>query len=450
MPSYSESAVNTTVNKETYNLGCFEITISGPLNGEMGFYKAEPLISPAIISQVAQKCLKQIIKEKELGRRLLEFHEVLEIIATQCYPKASELKKKLNLSISSDTISYLISFKLLNLSPFLPLFLDKGITEFHVGFEGNLVIDHIKYGRLLGKKIPLSSILALKNRIEFAAKTFLIPSQPSAKAVLHFRGQRIRASIDTPPLTPNGIDISIRKMPANPFSIQDLILLKMVNTYVAYFLIQEVKSRSNIAIIGEPYAGKTTLANALLAELPHFWKIIIIEDAEEIRFPSDKFPNLTNILVPPVEKNVQYTSKSAEITKLLHRSPDYVFIGEIQNKEHTTSLFEGYNAGIRGMHTVHADSVQNLIRRWLFSYGIPPQQLATLDYLVLVSRLWQNNVPRRIVEGIYKITLNKRKVVLSKAIIPPTKQNRRHFPDSSLNHSSSVSLEFSPYAEVEL
>ncbi len=445
--------MDQTIKRETYHLECFKITIRSTTKGEMGFYHAESLIPSAIVSQISQKCLKRIIKKEELGTRLLEFHEVLEIITDLCYSKASAIKEKLSLSVSPRIISYLIAFKLLNLSPFFPLFLDKDITEFHVGPNGSLVIDHTKFGRLLGENVPLSSILALKSRIEFAAKTFLIPSQPSAKAVLHFGGQRIRASIDSPPLTPNGIDISVRKMPSEPFSMKKLVLLEMIDSRFARFLIDKITSRSNIAIVGEPYAGKTTLANALLAELPSIWKIIIIEDAEEIRLPLDKYPNLTNILVPPVEKRSQYTSKSDEITKLLHRSPDYVFIGEIQNKEHTASLFEGYNAGIRGMHTVHADSIQNLIRRWVFSYEIPLQQLATLDYLVLVSRTWQKNVHKRVVEGIYQIMFSQRKITLLKALVNSSdqnNQNNKNFPDSLSNTGSSTALEFLPCAEVEL
>ncbi len=446
MSPYSKTIASQDTETKIYDLDGFRITITSQPDGKMGRYQVDPLIPSAIISQVAQKLFKQIIKRRELGTRLLEFHEVLQILTRDCVPKARELREKLNLSIPFKTISLMISFKLLNLFPFLPLFLDKNVTEFHLGPSGNLVVDHMTFGRLLGEQVPSSSILALKNRIEFAARSLLIPSQPSAKAVLHFEGQRIRASIDSPPLTPSGIDISVRKMPANPFSLGELVGLKMIHPCFARFLVDEIQSRSNLAIVGEPYAGKTTLANAMLAELPAFWKIIIIEDAEEIRLPLDKFLNLTSILVPPVEKNTQYVSKSSEITKLLHRSPDYVFIGEIQNKEHTLSLFEGYNAGIRGMHTVHADSVQNLIRRWIFSYEIPLQQMATLDYLILVSRIWKNNTLLRVVEGIYKIMVDKRRITLLAALTPSPEQ----CDPSTFYPRSPISLNFSPIGEVEL
>ncbi|MEM3629829.1 MAG: hypothetical protein QXY18_00230, partial [Nitrososphaerota archaeon] len=104
--------------------------------------------------------------------------------------------------------------------------------------------------------------------------------------------------------------------------------------------------------------------------------------------------------VSPIEAKGQYwvsKNKTKEIIKLLHRSPTYVFLGEVQTKSHTKALFHAIAAGIKTMFTVHASSIQQLIRRWTIAYGINPISLIDLDILVFISRL--NGLgPRKVLE----------------------------------------------------
>jgi hypothetical protein len=74
--------------------------------------------------------------------------------------------------------------------------------------------------------------------------------------------------------------------------------------------------------------------------------------------------------------------KTTEIIKLLHRTPDYLFLGEIQTAEHSQALFHALNAGLRGIQTCHADSPEGMLLRWVYDHKIPMASLPAIDLII--------------------------------------------------------------------
>ena len=91
--------------------------------------------------------------------------------------------------------------------------------------------------------------------------------------------------------------------------------------------------------------------------------------------------------VDPFERGAESSrTKSEEITKILHRSPDLVILGEIQSEEHSRAFFHALTAGVRGLQTFHASSAGQAIRRWREMHGISKTSLLDLDIIVQMSR----------------------------------------------------------------
>jgi type IV secretory pathway ATPase VirB11/archaellum biosynthesis ATPase len=160
-----------------------------------------------------------------------------------------------------------------------------------------------------------------------------------------------------------------------------------ISREAAAFLVVWLEAGGNVTIIGETGTGKTTLMNALDERIDPRLRRIYIEDAVETRDLLEKGYHQLKIKVDPVDRGGKAThSKESEVVKVLHRSPDLVLLSEIQSEEHSRAFFHSLSAGIRGMQTFHASSVEQAIRRWTTSHGISKVGLLDLGIMVQMAR----------------------------------------------------------------
>jgi type IV secretory pathway ATPase VirB11/archaellum biosynthesis ATPase len=178
--------------------------------------------------------------------------------------------------------------------------------------------------------------------------------------------------------------MEIRRAKMSPFTIMDLVLNGTLGLKAAATLVLAVGSRFNITITGGPGTGKTTLLNALDMSTPSMWRKIYIEDAIESRVLTNH--RQVRIRVDPVDEISTRFDKTSEIVKSLHRSPDYLVLGEIQTAEHSRALFQAIAAGLRVMQTCHSDSAASLVARWTSGHGIEKTNVALLDLIVTMER----------------------------------------------------------------
>jgi hypothetical protein len=133
---------------------------------------------------------------------------------------------------------------------------------------------------------------------------------------------------------------------------------------------------------------------------PRDWRKITIEDTIESVDQTKYGKHQTRLKVHPFESRTDYLrTKSSEIIKLLHRAPDWIYLGEIQTPEHTRAMFHAFSAGLRGLQTTHAASPEEAVHRWIAHHGIPPICLNDLDVIVHIKKLdLQRENPRRVVQ----------------------------------------------------
>lgn len=83
-------------------------------------------------------------------------------------------------------------------------------------------------------------------------------------------------------LAPSGPIVTIRRQRARAYSLADLVRAQTLTQQGADYLAEAVASRKNIAILGAPGSGRTTIANALAATLSPDERILVIADAREL------------------------------------------------------------------------------------------------------------------------------------------------------------------------
>jgi ABC-type oligopeptide transport system ATPase subunit len=140
-------------------------------------------------------------------------------------------------------------------------------------------------------------------------------------------------------------------------------------------------------VVGEPGSGKTTLINALDLLTPQSWRKITIEDTLE-SIPQKKFgKHQVRLKVEPFEEKIKLRSKSREIISLLHRTPDVIYLGEIQTASHSRAMFHALSAGLTGLQTCHAHSPEQALVRWVIHHKVPPICLQKAGIIIHMKKL---------------------------------------------------------------
>jgi len=117
-----------------------------------------------------------------------------------------------------------------------------------------------------------------------------------------------------------------------------------------------------ILISGGTRTGKTTLLSAICNFLPGGWRIVKIEDPEEIWIDR---PTVQTVEARPqaVGTDVRPYTLADGVDDAMRMSPDYLIIGEVRDGRAAMSLFRALMTGHSGACTFHADSPREAARR---------------------------------------------------------------------------------------
>jgi pilus assembly protein CpaF len=167
-----------------------------------------------------------------------------------------------------------------------------------------------------------------------------------------------RVAIAIPPVSPEGPTVTIRKFQRRYFTLDTLVRIGTLSERLAERLRTLVcDEKANILISGGTGAGKTSLLNALVAEIPGEERLGIIEDTREIKASA---PNRFQFEARREEPSV--TIRDLVKASLRHR-PDRLIIGEVRGSE-AFDLINALNTGHAGsLATVHANSAALALSR---------------------------------------------------------------------------------------
>jgi len=155
---------------------------------------------------------------------------------------------------------------------------------------------------------------------------------------------------------------------------------------MADHLAEAVAERCNILVVGGTSSGKTTLANALLAEMADLdERVILIEDTRELQCAA---PDVVALRTRTIGAATTGQVTMADLVRsTLRLRPDRIIVGEVRGRE-ALDMLKAWNTGHPGgIATIHANSAVAALYR--------------LEQLVQESVV---TVPRRLIaEGIDRI-----------------------------------------------
>jgi Flp pilus assembly CpaF family ATPase len=301
------------------------------------------------------------------------------------------LKNKYNLSSLHllDKISFFSALKILNLEKIFPLLIDDYIEELFLDKPWEVIyLNHQLYGRCL-TEISLNKIERdrIKTFMRLYSNKRLDYSNPSIKFVLKNSYFYCRFTIDIDPINIHNFSFDIRKLNKNILTIQDLLKNKTLNPRIAAFLYFLILRRKNITVTGETDTGKTTLINALDLLTPKEFRKIYIENATESLNQDSFEKHQLKFKVDSTENLIKERfSKGNQIKRLLHRSPDLIYLGEILTKKEAKAMFHCLSAGLKGFQTIHSNDLDSLINRLLYHFSIDSVCLNDMDIIILMKK----------------------------------------------------------------
>lgn len=216
-------------------------------------------------------------------------------------------------------------------------------------------------------------------------------SQPLVDARLP-DGSRVNAII--PPLAVRGPCLTIRKFPAQRFTMDDLIDLKTMTSAAAMFVRAAVVDHKNILVSGGTGTGKTTMLNVLSSFIPHRERIVTIEDTTELQLHQDHVVTLES-KPANVEGAGEYSIRDL-VKNALRMRPDRIIVGECRGAE-ALDMLQAMNTGHDGsMTTIHANNTDDVMKRLevlvLMAVDLPVSSIqrqiaAAIDLVVQIIRL---------------------------------------------------------------
>ena len=149
---------------------------------------------------------------------------------------------------------------------------------------------------------------------------------------------------------------SIRKPAERLHTLADYIADGIMSAAAAEVLQAAVTQRFNILVAGGTSSGKTTLANALLAEMAGVdARAILIEDTRELQCP------LADTVALRTRPGV--TSMTDLVRSTLRLRPDRIIVGEVRGPE-ALDMLKAWNTGHPGgIATVHANGAMAALYR---------------------------------------------------------------------------------------
>ncbi len=235
---------------------------------------------------------------------------------------------------------------------------DPLVVEIMVNPDGALRLDRLGEGRTdTGVRYDPAQIERIIRLVASHARTEVHATAPIVSAELpphgDGAGERFEGVLPPVSLAPC---FSIRKPASRIYRLADYVDDGIMPSTLADQLARAVVDRRNILIAGGTSSGKTTLANALLAEMAGLdERVILIEDTRELQCAA---PDVVALRTRP-----GVVAMSDLVRSTLRLRPDRIIVGEVRGAE-ALDMLKAWNTGHPGgIATVHANSAISALYR---------------------------------------------------------------------------------------
>ncbi|OOO33505.1 UNVERIFIED_ORG: P-type conjugative transfer ATPase TrbB [Rhizobium sophorae] len=231
---------------------------------------------------------------------------------------------------------------------------DASVVEIMLNPDGRLFIERLGHGIAPAGTMAPGAAEVVIGSVAHALQSVADHEQPIISGELPIGGHRFEGLL--PPVV-SSPTFTIRRRASRLIPLDDYVNSKVMTQAQASVLRSAISSRMNIVISGGTGSGKTTLANAVIAEIVEMApedRMVILEDTTEIQCAAENAVSL-------------HTCDSIDMSRLLKSTmrlrPDRIIVGEVRDGAALT-LLKAWNTGHPGgVTTVHSNTAMSALRR---------------------------------------------------------------------------------------
>lgn len=285
-----------------------------------------------------------------------------------------------------------LDFLFKDIKPYLD---DDDVCEVMVNADSKIWIDTFSHGlidtgKTLTGEITSSIIIQIANH---SHKTCDKDNPLLEAEILNMRFQGF--------LSPDIVENSafcLRKHAKVVFTLEDYVNNKTMTKRQQEVTLKAIKEKKNIIVAGGTGSGKTTLVNALLAEVAKLNdRVVLIEDTKELKCDAKNKLSLLSTKKVSMEELLRAT---------LRARPDRIIVGEVRGAEAFT-LINAWSTGHKGgISTVHSNSASRTMSRieTLVGFGTDKVQgtliADAIDLIIYIKKTANRRTIEEIVEVI--------------------------------------------------
>jgi type IV secretion system protein VirB11 len=231
---------------------------------------------------------------------------------------------------------------------------DPAVVEVMLNPDGRLWIDRLTGGlEDTGARLSPADGERIVRLVAHHVGAEVHVGSPRVSAELPETGERFEGLLPPVVAAPS---FAIRKPAIAVFTLGHYVEAGILAAAHADVLRAAVRSRKNILVAGGTSTGKTTLVNALLAEVAQTGdRVVLIEDTRELQCAA---PNLVSLRTKDGAATLTDLVRSA-----LRLRPDRIPIGEVRGGE-ALDLIKAWGTGHPGgIGTIHAGTAIGALRR---------------------------------------------------------------------------------------
>ncbi|MCM2476167.1 P-type conjugative transfer ATPase TrbB [Rhizobium sp. CG5] len=272
---------------------------------------------------------------------------------------------------------------------------DATVVEIMLNPDGRLFIERLGHGVAPAGAMSPAAAEVVIGSVAHALQSEADDERPIISGELPIGGHRFEGLL--PPVV-SGPAFTIRRRASRLIPLTEYVKSTVMTEAQACAIRTAIDAQMNIVISGGTGSGKTTLANAIIAEVvaaaPED-RMVILEDTAEIQCAAENTVSL-------------HTSDTIDMARLLKSTmrlrPDRIIVGEVRDGAALT-LLKAWNTGHPGgVTTVHSNTAMSALRRLeqlTAEASQQPMQEVIGEAVDLVVSIERTGKGRRVLEVIH-------------------------------------------------
>ena len=213
-------------------------------------------------------------------------------------------------------------------------------------------------------------------------------ANPILDTELSIPGARSRVAVISEPLSRLGLAYSFRRHRDNPWTLPLFMKNKMINSLGSALISFLFDNSRSVLFAGSRSSGKTSILGASLFEIMKKYRILVIEDTEEINTEAMRKIGY-NIQSMKVRSALSHSSTEVPadegIRTALRLGDSAIIVGEIRSTE-CLSLYEAMRIGAAAnvvAGTIHGDSPYGVFDRVVNDLKVPRTSFKATDIIII-------------------------------------------------------------------